>query len=325
LNPIISIPKERFQEPKFDLLVFLDQYAFIKDKVLPVLQRIGFVNSLGIKKIPHQLVVDFSLPMSVGGYWNLKDTIGVNPAVLLFGDEKEIAHVLIHEGFHAPQVYTEAGIQDEALTENLAKERMNELYGSEGIATGYDREVEFFAKTFPSMTFEDIIDLVEKEDDLDTLDNLIEWLILNSNRELQPEDFSYHQIHRRIEGIWETLQELFPRLMNAIYREHRGPHEEANVPIYEYKIEGILEKVAYFLSDNPETLQVILNKLLSNFQGQLTYNEVEKAFIEAGYGYFIDFSRITFSREVNEFIKNKNNSDIFGRPNNWEDELALVA
>src|SRR5262249_26160409 len=127
------------------------------------------------------------------------------------GKPSDIAHVLIHEGYHAG-VYT-AGeeMPDESITEAMTKDMMATLYPEDTLRTGYDSLVDNLKAELGNISLLEMIEMV-KQGGIEALEEFIAHILLRRAANARnPLDFSYGRLRFNLHAVWPKLQELFPR------------------------------------------------------------------------------------------------------------------
>ncbi len=280
--------------------IFLSEHPSALRKLRNALRKIKF-------SFKGRFIVDLTIPNWVGGYFAEQiDTIAINPLLLLYGSEKDIAHVLFHEGLHAG-VYTDGvNVDDEALVESMTKKRLGEIYGGSEVKSGYDSMVSDFNEYFGDMSFNDLSEMIEDGDE-DTFDNLLEVMVVNPNVESEDlESLSFEEIKRRLGNMWSTLQTLFPRMMNSIARNNLGPHAGTNVDLHHFKLDSLLEKTAKkILSEKQELFQSIF-KTVAVEDREHSREEIVDAMFKLGLGYLYDTEPEFINEMINKFIEKRN-------------------
>lgn len=270
------------------------------------------------------LLVDVRMPAVVGGYFDLKDTIAINPMLILFGSEKEIAHVLIHESIHAGNYTDGVMVEDESLTETMTQKYMKSCYGGIGLETGYQPLVEELEELVgEEMSFEELVQTVEEEEADDKFDNLLSTIVVKPMiNEGKPEELSWDSIELEVKKKWDVLARLFPRTINKIEGKNKGVHEKATMHASQVKLEGLLEKLAdQMINDQPELLVGVLIRATQNSKNLVTEKDVINMLWAEGFGYLMDFAEKKMNKYIIEFTKFFNLSRSF----NFEIDPVFVA
>jgi len=297
----VETKESRFENPfRINIFKFLETYNPDRLKMLKrLLSKIGF-------RFKGILLADLFMPMNVGGYYyDAGEVIAINPALLLYGSEKDIAHVLVHEGIHAG-IYTDQKVDDEALVESMTKQKMIDIYGGKKMKSGYDGLVDKFAETFGDMSFDEMSELINDEND-ETLNSFLEVVVVDSSIENGIEDLSWEEIKKKLSGMWGTLQKLFPRLMNSVGRKTNDLHAEAQLSFKEFKLESLLQKTAQrIISEQPTIIYDLLEEITEVFTNKEVLSEdFEDTLIamiySSGYGYLIDFDDVAVRKIVTSF------------------------
>ncbi len=277
---------------------FLEKHPRALRKLKNALRKIGF-------RFKGRFIVDLTIPNYVGGYYAEQiNTIAINPFLLLYGSEKDIAHVLFHEGLHAG-IYTESKVDDEALVESMTKRRMKEIYGGGEMKTGYDELVDDFNKYFGDLSFGDLSEMIEGGDD-ETFDNLLEVMVVNPEiKNGDIDSLSFLEIKKKLANVWSVLQKLFPRMMNSISNRNVGPHSGTNVELHHFKFDSLLDKTArQVIGENQELLDEIFETICIDNK-EYTKEEVVDQMFKLGLGYLFDYERDFIEEKISEFIKQK--------------------
>ncbi|MCA9381277.1 hypothetical protein KC678_03360 [Candidatus Dojkabacteria bacterium] len=275
---------------------FLEEHPAALRKLKNALRRIKF-NFKG------NFVVDLTMPNWIGGYFNLVDTIAINPWLLLYGAEKDIAHVLFHEGLHAG-VYTETGVDDEALVEAMTKKKMAEVYGGASFKSGYDDMVNDFNQYFGDMNFSELSEMIESGDE-QTFDNLLEVMVVNpSLDDKNYESLDWEEIKRRLGRTWGVLQKLFPRMMNSIEGKNVGPHDGTNVSLHHFKLDSLLEKTAKrILGEQTGLINKIITDITKEGEENLDKELIKEEFFKLGLGYLYDTDPEFIEEQIEKFVE----------------------
>ncbi len=300
--------KELYRTGRLNLFDFLGLFASHKEGLLKsILSRIDF------KKFKGNLIVDITMPSYVGGYWDLKDTIAINPMLLLFGSEKAIAHVLIHEAIHAGAYTDGVEVHDESITETLAKKKMVEEYSETGFASGYDDMVVQLKQYFGDLSFEQITEKIESGDE-ETFDNFLEIMVLNPMFEdNNANEMTWDNVEFNLKKKWKIMKELFPRIINSIHDREVGPHEDATMDVSHFKLEGLLEKCANrIVNDQPERLADILVHITKGNKEVIDSLEVQETLMKQGYAYLVDFGGDKITQYINHFVNIYNSFAVVG-------------
>ncbi len=275
---------------------FLKTFAPNRLRILRnALQKINFKN-------PKGFYVDLTMPMNVGGYFSPDNgMIAINPMVLLYGTEQEIAHILFHEGLHAG-IYTQSSIMDEALVESMTKKKIHELYGGQAFKSGYDDIVEEINEFFGDMSFESMSNLIE-DGDQSTFDNLLKVIVVDKSINDGLDALSWQSIEYRLGKNWKTLQTLFPRMMNKLAGKNVGLHAPANVSLHQFELEGVLAKAAMqIVSEHPELLDELMEKILEKRKiSEISNDELVEQIFNSGFGYIYDFDPSFIEKKIKEF------------------------
>jgi len=288
-----------FSSPRIDVWEFLKVVAPKRIKILrEVLTLIGW-------RFDGPFVVDLGLSTNVAGYWNKNlNIIAINPFILLFGNKRELAHVIIHEGHHAG-VYG-AKIAEEVLVERQTKIMMKKIFGEVGIETGYDKIVKIFSTYVSGMSYEQVYALI-KDGDPDTLHNMVELVvgkpILDSKNILQ---LQWQNINYQLRQKWEVLTTLFPRTVNSAFKTNAGVHDQAKVHPSEYKLEELQKRMANKIV-HPSNIHLVREIFDKSFSGLAEYKVAKMLTILAknGYQYLVDFEGNTIQRELFAYISGK--------------------
>lgn len=281
-----------FQDPES----FLKNYAPNRVRVLKnALKKIKF-------KFNGTFMTDLTMPMNVGGYFAPgHDILAISPMLLLYGSEKDIAHVLFHEGLHAG-IYTGAPVEDESLVETMTKKKMAEVYGGPQFKSGYDSMVNELSTFFGDMSFEDMTEMVE-DGDKQTFDNLIESIVVGPSIGQGLEGLSWEELKRKLAGSWSMLQRLFPRMMNNIAGKNVGPHATADMSLQHYELDGILAKAAErVLSGNPEMITSLFDQITKDGEENMETDLMIKEIYNAGFGYLYDFDSTVVEKLIGEYL-----------------------
>lgn len=268
-------------------------------KLKNALKKINF-------KFKGNFIVDLTMPGYVGGYYAESiETIAINPMLLLMGTEKQIAHVLFHEGLHAG-IYTDGTkVDDESLVEAMTKKKMEELYGG-GIQSGYDGLVTEFNEYFGDTSFSELSEMVESGDE-DTFNNMLEVMVLNRQMDNDSiEDLSFEEIKRKLKDVWSTLQKLFPRMMNSIANRNIGPHAGTNVELHHFKMDELLENMARkIIGEKPELFQKLFEELTPEDK-EYNVMDVVRGMFDLGIGYLFDAEPEFVRGKIEKFLEYKN-------------------
>lgn len=307
-----------FYTGKIDMLTFAEKFApHRKWMIGQILRKIGYT-------LKGNLIVDIRMPAGVGGYFDLKNTIAINPMLILFGSEKEIAHVLIHESIHAGNYTDGVMVEDESLTETMAQKYMKSCYGSVGLQTGYQPLVEELEDLVgEEMSFQELVETVEEEEADDKFDNILSAIVVKPiMNEGKPEELSWDSIELEVRKKWDVLARLFPRTINKIEGKNKGVHEKATMHASQVKLEGLLEKLAdQMINDQPEMLVGVLLRATQNAKDLVTEKDVVKMLWDEGFGYIMDFAEKQMNKYIEEFVKIFNLSKSF----NFEIDPLFVA
>ena len=281
---------------------FLKNNRSALKKLRNALKKIGF-------KFKGRFIVDLRLPNFIGGYFsrkNSEDTVAINPLLLLYGSEKDIAHVLYHEGLHAGLYTSGIRVDDESFVEAMTKKKIAEIYGGEKVTSGYDTLVNDFNQYFGSMSFNELKDLIETGDE-DTFDNLLEVIVVNQSVNL--DDFrslSFEEILKKLKGVWGTLQKLFPRMMNKIAGNNYDPHVETKVELYHFKFDSLLNKTAKkIINENLEIFENVFEKIFEQDRNYSKKQIIDELF-RLGLGYIYDFDPALINTMIDEFLSKRN-------------------
>lgn len=275
--------------------------------------RIGMLRRIMSKvefKFPRPLKVDLRMPMFAAGYYALEEKyIAISPMFLMSATEEEIAHVLIHEGIHAGIYTGGVEVRDEVLTETMAKKKMGEVYGDEdAFISGYQGMVDEMHEFFGEMSYEEMAESIENGDEK-TFDNILELIVVRPLLKSElPENLKWQKIEKELYKKWDMIKRLFPRILNSIEGRFTGPHEEARMHVFSYKLEGLMEKVAgKFLEDNYKVLADIFLTSMDRKEPEFVTSEylTEKLW-EKGYGYLLDFGKEKMDNLVNLFLAEYN-------------------
>lgn len=256
------------------------------------------------------VVADIRLPGNIGGYYNLKDTIGINPMYLMYATEAQIASIVVHEGIHAG-VYTESEVHDESITETLARKKIEEVYNTQGFAA-YENLVSQIQDYFGNHSFQEIVEMIENGDE-ETFDNFLELIVVKPL--LEDEDtrsVTWQAIEKRLKKQWKFIKEMFPRIINSIESRDVNPHEDATMDVRSYKLEGLLEKAANQIIDNPEFLADVFFNATRHITSIVTSTDVIETLQDEGYGYLIDFNKEKILPFIDTFTE-INNLHVFNK------------
>ncbi|GAB4284189.1 MAG: hypothetical protein Kow0081_1250 [Candidatus Dojkabacteria bacterium] len=255
---------------------------------LKVLQNA--ISKIKFRDFKGKFITDLTMPANVGGYYSPDlNIIAINPMLLLHGSEKEIAHVLFHEGIHAG-IYTKGTeVLEEVVTETMAKKRIQELYGGPPPRSGYDGLVKEADEMFGDLEYNEMVEQVEDGDEA-TFDNYLELIIIRPA--IGDADYSklnWKEIRKSLKKKWKLLKKLFPRMINKIAKNNRGLHEDAKMEAYEYKLEGLLERAATkIISENKDIIVDIFLDITKNGEDNLEAKSILKKMVKQGFGYIID-------------------------------------
>jgi hypothetical protein len=300
-NPFgIFEKKEGINEFKPYVETFLNRFA-------P--ERIAMFNRILKKlkfKFKGEIIIDLFCQNNVAGYFSpTENIIAVNPWVILEYSEAEIASVIFHEGIHAGIYTNGVNVWDESLVETLTKKGIDEMYSEDGLQSGYDSMVSELSEFFSELSFQELIDKVEDGDEL-TFDNLLEQIIISrylNKDNVNVQDFKWSSIEKRLKDKWNMIQRLFPRMVNKLAKNGRGLHENGEMSLHHYKMEGLLNVAATKIFDYKKDL--ILDILLDvSDQGEkvLTAEEIKDILFEKGYGYIYDKSPQKVDQFINTYI-----------------------
>jgi len=312
MNPEI-LTLNRFEQvslnPEIEIFDFLSAYAPQRINLLNnILNKTGFKGHFD-----GDLIVDLKMASNAGGYFDMEDTIAINPLILLTGTEEEIAHILIHESHHAGIYPNKNGkkikIIEEVLTETLTIAMMKQIYGEVGIVSGYQDIVDILSAYVPGLTYLQIYEKISNGDE-NTLDNMIELIVgksvLDSKNIIQ---LQWESIEAILKSQWKKISCMFPRIMNSTFNTNAGLHDESKVSFEEYisnKAQGLQKKIAarFKESQNSHLLQEILSNL--NVKNQdLTIDNIIKELYAKGYGYLVNYELKYTLLEIERYIQNK--------------------
>lgn len=266
----------------------------------------AYVLKNALKKIKFKFngifIVDLLMPMNVGGYYTpgrKPPILAISPMLLLYGSESQIAHVLFHEGLHAG-IYTDGvPLMEEVVVETMTKKKMDEVYGKNDFASGYDGMVKEVAEYFGELSFSEMQERIEDGDE-ETFNNLLELIVVEpafNSKNIQ--DFRWERIQGRLKKKWDMILRLFPRMVNTIADNNRGLHESGAMSFYSYKLEGLLNATAErIIEKEPQKLVEIMLELTKN--GEEIEN-IEEKLIKEGFAYLFDFDRIYMQKAIQIF------------------------
>jgi len=256
-------------------------------------------------KFKGTFIVDLTMPMNTGGYFAPgHDLIALNPMLLLYGSEEEIAHVLFHEGLHAG-IYTDTPVMDESVTETLTKKKMAELYGSAKFKSGYDGMVKEISQFFGDMSFEQMSDLIEGGDK-QSFDNLLDVIVVQPSINDGLETLSWEEIQKKLAKSWKWLQQMFPRMMNSIAGKNVGLHSGSNVSLHNFELEGVLSKAARrLLEENQGILRQMFMNITKDGKENLDLEKIKTKMFDEGFGYICDSDPDIADRLISEFISER--------------------
>jgi hypothetical protein len=261
------------------------------------LSKIGF-NFSG------RFIADLTMPGNVGGYFSPDyNILAINPWVLLYSSEREIAHILFHEGLHAG-IYTDGvNVMDETLVETLTKKKISEVYGGATFRSGYDGLVKEASEFFGKISFDEIVEKVEDGDE-ETFDNLLEIFVVRPMiGEKNIKDLTWTGVQRELSKKWKLLKKFFPRMINKIAKNNRGLHDEAGMEPYQYKLDGLLEKMASrIIGSNPEVILEIFLKITKKGEINLEEERMQNIFVKSGYRYIYDNEPEYIQQAISRFI-----------------------
>lgn len=271
--------------------------------------RIGMLKRI-IRKInfkyPKTLKVDFAMPMHTAGYFSPESKfIAISPMFLLSASEEEIAHVLIHEGTHAGIYTNGVEVQDEVLTETLAKKMMGEVYGdTEAFISGYQDMVDEMKEFFGDLSYSELLEQVEKGDEK-TFDNILDLIVIRPLLKSElTENLTWNSIEKTLYKKWNMIKRLFPRIINSMQGRFTGPHEEAKMHVFSYKLEGLMRKAASkFTGENSKILADIFLTSMDRKEPEYVTEEylIQKLW-DSGYGYLLDFEKEKIVEQIHQFL-----------------------
>jgi hypothetical protein len=245
------------------------------------------------------------MPGWIGGYY-YKGVIALNPWLLLYGKEQDIAHVLFHEGLHAGVFTNGIEVDDESFVETMTKKRMEEIYGTTGMKTGYDNLVDDFQEHFGNMSFNDLSTLVENGDE-QTFDNLLEILVVNESLETGDiNELGWESIEKKLKKAWGILQELFPRMINSVAGRNVGPHAGTNVELHHIKLDGLLENAAEkILQNNKPLLRKLVEMVIPDEVTDINKEDIIANIFDTGLGYIYDADPDYMNNLIEEILEIK--------------------
>jgi hypothetical protein len=173
---------------------------------------------------PHpKVVVDFSMPPNVGGYFDRTnpDCIVVNPLKLLEAGYHKNFHIIQHETDHY------CGIYEESLTDALAHAQRRETGAQGEVETGYKSLTDLLADKIGLLTSKELLNLIVLNDDEATLLNFLDLIINDTLIELGSEWWNIDKVAEALRAGWRDIQELFPRTLHGYFRTGAGYHETA--------------------------------------------------------------------------------------------------
>lgn len=277
---------------------FLQRYASHRIDVLKkALRKIDF-NFKG------RFIADLTMPGNVGGYFSPDHNIlAINPWVLLYSSEKEIAHILFHEGLHAGIYSNGTRVMDETLVETMTKKKMDEVYGGATFRSGYDGLVKEASEFFGELSFDQIIEKIEDGDE-ETFDNMLEILIVRPMvAQKNIRDLTWTGVRKELSKKWKLIKKFFPRMVNKIAKNNRGLHEEAGMEPYQYKLDGLLEKTASrIIGSNPEIILEVFLKITKKGEVNLEKERLRSIFVKSGYRYIYDLEPDYIEKSIERFI-----------------------
>lgn len=277
---------------------FLSQYAPDRISMLKrILHKLGF-------SFKGEFIADLLMPGNVGGYFSPgKNILAINPYLLLSGTEEEIAHVLYHEGLHAGIFTNGTQLMEEVVVETMTKKKIEDLYGKSTFKTGYDSLVEDASKFFGDLSFDDMKEMVEDEEDQSSFDKFMSLAVVNpSIRNQKIEDLKWNSIQNNLKQKWGMLKELFPRTINSIAKNNKGLHEAAKMEAHQYKLEGLLENTARDIMANHQDLLIeIFLEVTQNGEKSLDSEEIISLLMKDGYGYLYDMDPGTMKKMIQLF------------------------
>lgn len=248
------------------------------------------------------VIADVRLPTYVGGYYDLKDTIAINAFYLLYASEVEIASILAHEGIHAG-VYTDGvNVEDESVTETLARKKINDVYSDQGFPA-YEDLVSQVKEFFGDYSFEEMVELIENGDE-ETFDNFLELIVINPLCESEdPRDLEWSSIDKKLKKQWKFVKQMFPRMINSIQERNVNPHEEATMDVQQYKLEGLLAKAAEKITNDYAKLADIIIASTKHVHTLVTSQTIYDVLRDEGYSYLLDFAADKMNNFVHTFVQ----------------------
>lgn len=271
--------------------------------------RAGMIKSILDKiefsKFKGRLIADLTMPMNIGGYYSPdRNVIAINPMLLLHGKERDIAHVLYHEGLHSG-IYSEGTeIMEEVVVETMTKKRMAELYGESTFRSGYDGMVKEAEEFFGELSYEEMVEQIEDGND-ETFDNFLELAVVRPL--IGEEDHTklrWSEIRKSLKKKWSMLKKLFPRMINKVAKNNKGLHEDAEMEAYEYKLENLLERAAKdIFSNHKEILSEIFVDVSDGASlNPMNSDRIKKLLTRLGYGYLLDEEPKFMEKMIDQFI-----------------------
>lgn len=271
--------------------------------------RAGMIKSILDKiefsKFKGRLIADLTMPMNIGGYYSPdRNIIAINPMLLLHGKERDIAHVLYHEGLHSG-IYSEGTeIMEEVVVETMTKKKIADLYGESTFRSGYDGMVNEAEKFFGDLSYEEMVEQIEDGND-ETFDNFLELAVV---RPLIGEEdhtkLTWSEIRKSLKKKWGMLKKLFPRMINKLAKNNKGLHEDADMEVYEYKLDNLLERAAKkIFSDNRDALaEILVDVTEAASLNPMNSDRIEKLLTLLGYGYLLDEEPKFMAKMIDQFM-----------------------
>lgn len=248
-----------------------------------------------------RIITNRYMASNVGGYYNTDGNIAINPHILLFGTEIDIAKVLAHEYLHPELAAMNGRASDESVTQLLTRQKMKMVYGTEDVESGYDDLVAELIQYFGDMPYDLLLEMMQANDQ-ETLDKVVDLMAVRPNAQtFNIENLTWQGLQQQLTDVWPQLLRLFPRLVNSFQQNGAGVHDAATMSANDYDLEKLQRRAIEHFTSNSELLEQVLLSTIQN--GEIhTGQDLTSALFKMGYGYIIDLATPEILTQISEFV-----------------------